>query len=218
LSNHVTFEESFANSERFQKSPLDNLALITGGARSGKSLFAEQLAVQSGAKVVYVATMPHLIDDAELSYKVEQHRRRRPDSWSTIEAEFDVQDHFPHFPPGPGICVIDCLSLYVSNLMLDHIEGVGEPVSPDVLRKLDYRVSDAMSKLVSGICARPDWSFVVVTNEVGWSVVPDNKMARIYKDLLGNANQTLATCAATVYLTCVGIRIKLKENGTCKLE
>lgn len=197
---------------------LENLIVITGGARSGKSLFAEQLAIASGLPVSYLATMPHIADDPELSFKVEQHQKRRPAEWSTIESELEVHVKLEGLPQGPGFCVIDCLSLYVSNIMLEVLSDAEEPVKPTTLRELDQRVSEAISSLSAAISLRRDWTFVIVTNEVGWTVVPDNKMARIYKDLLGNANQTLATTASTVYLACVGLRIKLKENGLSKLE
>ncbi len=197
---------------------LDNLIVITGGARSGKSLFAEQLAMNSGLPVSYLATMPHIPDDPELSFKVEQHQKRRPVDWNTIESELAVHEKLEGLPQGPGFCVIDCLSLYVSNIMLQVLNDAEEPVQPTTLRQLDQRVSEAIATLSAAKSLRRDWTFVVVTNEVGWTVVPDNKMARIYKDLLGNANQTLATSASTVYLACVGLRIKLKENGRSKLE
>lgn len=199
-------------------STLQNLTVITGGARSGKSLFAEQLARDSGKPVCYLATMPRLPDDAELEFKVEMHRVRRPAAWQTIESELDIHEPLRKLPQGPGVCVIDCLSLYVSNMMLDCLKEADVVVSPEVLRALDKRVSEAINLLGETVASRPDWNFLVVTNEVGWSVVPDNKMARIYKDLLGNANQTLAACAFTVYLACIGLRIKLKENGVGRLE
>lgn len=192
--------------------------VITGGARSGKSLFAEQLARDSGKPVSYLATMPRLPDDAELEFKVEMHRVRRPSEWQTIESELSIHEPLEKLPAGPGICVIDCLSLYVSNMMLDSLKDCDVEVSPAILRALDKRVSEAVHKLSETVSSRSDWNFIVVTNEVGWSVVPDNKMARLYKDLLGFANQTLAARAFTVYLACIGLRIKLKENGIGKLE
>jgi len=210
LSNEAASAKSDLN--------LKNLTVITGGARSGKSLFAEQLAIDSGLSVSYLATMPHLPDDPELSFKVDQHRRRRPDHWQTIEQELSIHEPLKTLAEGPGCCVIDCLSLYISNIMLDSLKGEQEFVSPAVLRDLDVRVSKALDEFVQTVSSRKDWTFIVVTNEVGWSVVPDNKMARIYKDLLGNANQFLATRASTVYLACVGLRIRLKENGVSRLE
>lgn len=197
---------------------IQNLIVITGGARSGKSLFAEELARNSGLPVTYLATMPHLEDDAELAYKVEQHRRRRPSQWQTVEAQLSIHERLTDLGSGPAVCVIDCLSLYISNIMLDALKPVQEPVSPSVLSDLDKRVTESIAGLVDTIAKRNDLTFIIVTNEVGWSVVPDNKMARVYKDLLGNANQAIAKAAGTVYLACVGLRIKLKENGVGKLE
>lgn len=207
------------------QSHLKNLIVITGGARSGKSKFAEQLARESKLDVAYVATMPRVADDEELCYKIEKHRQQRPQSWTTYEAERSVHETLTKLPQGPGVCIIDCLSLYVSNLMLSAVplNGTSEntfenPVSPSVLSRLDKEISDSIDKLIDSIRNRRDLTFIVVTNEVGWSVVPDNKAARIYKDLLGEANQKMAQAADTVYLACSGLKVKLKQAGNSRLQ
>lgn len=204
---------------------LKNLIVITGGARSGKSKFAEQLARESNLDVAYVATMPRVADDEELCYKIEKHKAQRPQSWTTYEAEREIHETLERLPEGPGVCLVDCLSLYVSNMMLAavHLNGCNEPsfenpVSPAVLSRLDTEIDRAIDALIDSIRNRPDLRFIVVTNEVGWSVVPDNKAARIYKDLLGEANQKLAQAADTVYLACSGLKVKLKESGNSRLQ
>ncbi|MBX9671719.1 MAG: bifunctional adenosylcobinamide kinase/adenosylcobinamide-phosphate guanylyltransferase [Candidatus Obscuribacterales bacterium] len=204
---------SNAATPAIQKESLENLVVITGGARSGKSSFAEELALQSGHQVCYLATMPNVPNDAELAHKVVLHQARRPTSWQTIEKELDIHTEFEKLPDGPGTCLIDCLSLYVSNIMLEGEDGPDE-----ILKRTATKVTEALSQLTAGMTKRSDWTFIVVTNEVGWSVVPDNKMARAFRDLLGDANQFMAQAAWTVYLACSGLKIKLKENGKCKLE
>lgn len=206
---------------------LKNLIVITGGARSGKSKFAEQLARESNLDVAYVATMPRVADDEELCYKIEKHRQQRPQTWTTYEAERSIHQTLTTLPDGPGVCIIDCLSLYVSNMMLSAVplngSAAGEqtfenPVSPTVLSRLDTEIAGAIDQLIVSIRNRPDLTFIIVTNEVGWSVVPDNKAARVYKDLLGEANQKMAQAADTVYLACAGLKVKLKEAGNSKLQ
>jgi|AGTN01.1.fsa_nt_gi Adenosyl cobinamide kinase/adenosyl cobinamide phosphate guanylyltransferase len=204
---------------------LKNLIVITGGARSGKSKFAEQLAHESNLDVAYVATMPRVADDEELCYKIEKHRQQRPQSWTTYEAERSIHQTLTKLPKGPGVCIIDCLSLYVSNMMLSAVplNGASEhtfenPVSPRVLSRLDREIDESIEEMIDSIRNRQDLTFIVVTNEVGWSVVPDNKAARIYKDLLGEANQKMAQVADTVYLACSGLKVKLKEAGNSRLQ
>lgn len=159
--------------------------------------------------------MPNLPNDPELARKVLLHRSRRPPSWQTIEKELDIHTEFEKLPEGPGTCVIDCLSLYVSNLMLKE---KNTDYSVEGLKQIESTVSAALSQLTARIAERSDWTFILVTNEVGWSIVPDNEMARAYRDLLGQANQLVAQAAWSVYLSCAGLKIKLKENGKCKLE
>lgn len=213
---------------------LKNLIVITGGARSGKSKFAEQLARESNLDVAYVATMPRIADDEELCYKIEKHRQQRPQTWTTYEAERSIHQTLTALPKGPGVCIIDCLSLYVSNMMLSAIplngseaqeppikgdkQSFENPVSPTVLSRLDREIDGSIDQLITSIRNRPDLTFIIVTNEVGWSVVPDNKAARVYKDLLGEANQKMAQAADTVYLACAGLKVKLKEAGNSKLQ
>ncbi len=197
---------------------LENLTVITGGARSGKSLFAEELARAWKGPVSYIATMPRIEGDDELAFKVEHHILRRPRQWQTIEAQLSIHERFKDLPGGKGLCIIDCLSLYVSNIMLDRLKTAQDVVSPQTLKELDIDVSEAISALMSAIQEHSATDFIIVTNEVGWSVVPENKPARLYKDLLGNANQTVARAAANVYLTCVGLPLKLKENGRPRLN
>src|SRR5271168_2608531 len=93
-----------------------NLTLITGGAKSGKTAFAEKLALESNKPVYYLATMPRIAGDAELEEKILKHRKRRPVEWHTIEAEIEIHKAVDQLPAGEGVCIIDCLSLYVSNL------------------------------------------------------------------------------------------------------
>jgi len=182
----------------------ENLTLITGGARSGKSDFAERQALALEAPVFYIATMEEIESDGEGVERIKRHRGRRPKEWVTIEVPKLVHEAVDKLPQGRAACIIDCLSLYVSNLVLSHRFVSGD------FSQAEENVIDAVDKLVDSCVARSEIEFFVVTNEVGWGIVPENNLARAYRDLLGFANQRMARAASSVYLCCVGLQTKLK--------
>lgn len=187
-----------------EKVDVKNLTLITGGARSGKSSFAEMLADRSGEQVLYIATMEEVIDDGEAVERIKRHRERRPNSWRTLEVPFHVHAAIAEIPRGTQVCLIDCLSLYVSNMLLDLHEKV------DSAKELEDPIQEAAANLLMAMSKRPEIRFIVVTNEVGWGIVPEHKLARSYRDLLGIVNQQFAQSAGEVWLSCVGLQLKLK--------
>lgn len=183
---------------------LKNLTLITGGARSGKSLLAEKLAYESKQSVVYLATMEELKDDAESVVRINLHRSRRPSEWKTIEAANNLSEVILSLTNSQQTCIIDCLSLLVSNILL-KADSLGEGLLP-----ARDKVAHEIESVLTAIETRPAITFLTVTNEVGSGIVPENALARSYRDLLGESNQTFARLAATVYFSCVGLNIKLK--------
>jgi adenosylcobinamide kinase/adenosylcobinamide-phosphate guanylyltransferase len=185
---------------------VDNLTLITGGVRSGKSIFAEQLAKQSNKTVYYIATMPVLDDDAEQQQRIERHRARRPEGWQTIEAPYTLPAAIAKLESRSGFCLIDCLSVYISNILLGDTPDLG-PAEP---YKLEPRVFGEVDRVIEEIGKAKSMEFVIVTNEVGSGVVPDNQLARAFRDFVGIANQMLAAQSHSVYMTCVGIPTKLR--------
>ncbi|MBA3993539.1 MAG: bifunctional adenosylcobinamide kinase/adenosylcobinamide-phosphate guanylyltransferase [Cyanobacteria bacterium DS2.3.42] len=180
------------------------MTLITGGARSGKSLLAEQLGRESNLPVVYLATMEEMHDDAETVMRIGLHRSRRPQSWTTIEAPFNLSSAILDLSKQKQTCIIDCLSLLVSNILLKtNGEGARLP-------EARIQVSEEIAKVLSAIEKREDINFLAVTNEVGSGIVPENALARSYRDLLGETNQTVAAAAHAVFLMCSGLKLKLK--------
>ena len=182
----------------------ENLTLITGGARSGKSEFAERLAAEAGTPVYYLATMEVPADDLEAAERVSRHRRRRPDGWLTVEEPIEPDKAIRAIPSGRSIVLLDCLSLFVSNLLLG---GSANGVEP---RAQEEPIALAVREVLSAIAARPDLEFVVVTSEVGSGIVPENALARAYRDILGAANQTVAGEASRVWLVISGLELKIK--------
>jgi adenosylcobinamide kinase / adenosylcobinamide-phosphate guanylyltransferase len=182
---------------------MGDLILVTGGVRCGKSRFAERLAGELGGdRVVYIATAE--AGDDEMRARIAAHRADRPGSWRTLEAPVDVaaaiEDAAASQMP-PRVILVDCLTMLVSNLLLGRDGGEEETVSARI---------DQQSKAICAVCARIAPSVIVVTNEVGWGVVPATSLGRRYRDLLGTANQVLAATSAQVYLLVAGIAVDYK--------
>lgn len=163
--------------------------LITGGARAGKSRFAQAQAQALGQeRVSFVATAEAL--DEEMQQRIAKHRAERPPAWETLEAPLEVAQAVQQ--ARHRVVLLDCLTLWVSNLMLAE-----RAVLPAVEHLLAIR-------------AQTGRTLLVVSNEVGLGIVPENPLARRYRDLLGAANQRIAQEAQQVYLLVAGIPVQIK--------
>jgi adenosylcobinamide kinase/adenosylcobinamide-phosphate guanylyltransferase len=163
--------------------------LVTGGARSGKSVLAERLALGFGDAAVYIATAE--AGDAEMAARIAAHRARRGGGWRTVEAPRDLVGALADTDGGPPR-LVDCLTLWLSNLMLAGTDWRGEA-----------------GALVAAI-GRQASPLVIVTNEVGAGIVPENPLARAYRDAAGELNQAVAAAVDEVYLTVSGQPLRLK--------
>lgn len=170
--------------------PPRGLTLVLGGARSGKSTFAEALAEAGGGKRLYVATARVL--DSEMAERVRSHRERRGEGWETIEAP--GLDSSTISAAGHDVILIDCLTLWLA----DRLEA-----------SEDEEILD-MAEDLARVCASSPSSVIAVSNEVGGGIVPDNKLARRFRDLAGLVNQTFAREAARVYTVTAGIPVRIK--------
>lgn len=179
------------------QNPSGKLFLVTGGARSGKSHYAEGLVKNFGGEVAYVATLEPR--DEEIGRRIERHKARRPQDWRTVETSLDVAATVEG--SGEPVILLDCLSGWVSNLLLAHEEQGEEAILDAVL--------SAVGELLEAIRAS-EKTVVVVTNEVGGGVVPAYHLGRWYRDALGLANQRVAASADAVCLLSVGIPLVLK--------
>ena len=178
------------------------LILITGGARSGKSSFAEQLADQGG-KVLFVATAEALDDDMER--RIAAHRASRPFEWHTLEEPLDlsasIRKETKGGAPAYDVIIVDCLTMWVSNMLLHEGEIEAEARTLAAAREL-LEVCDATSG-----------KWIMVTNEVGLGVVPSSSLGRTYRDVLGRVNALVASRADKVYLMAAGLALDLKALG-----
>jgi adenosylcobinamide kinase/adenosylcobinamide-phosphate guanylyltransferase len=164
---------------------------ITGGARSGKSSFAEKLASGLPGKQAYIATAQAL--DPEMAARIERHRTERGDRWDTFEEPLAVDELLRKLSSRYDVVLVDCLTLWLSNIMAHR--------NDDLARHQDALVSAITD--FAGSC-------VLVSNEVGLGIVPDNPLARQFRDLAGMLNQRVAQVADEVYFTAAGIPMKIK--------
>lgn len=150
--------------------------------------------------------MPVLPGDAEQQTRIDRHRTRRPKEWKTVEAPYTLPDAIYALDNDSAFCLIDCLSVYVSNLIL----GDNPDAGPDDPYAQEARLFNEIDRTIHIMEQRDKVDFVVVTNEVGWGVVPDNQLGRAYRDFLGLSNQTFALNADQVWMTCAGIPVRIK--------
>ncbi len=191
---------------------MGKLILILGGARSGKSTYAENLAKELGGDaVLYVATSE--VKDEEMRQRIEKHRAARSQAWRTLEAPNDLVKKITQGLNDEKVVLIDCLTLFVSNTLLETtapVEDVFDPPSSDPFNpEIENRLMEEMETLVknhrqSGV------DTIIVSNEVGLGLVPPYELGRAYRDMLGRANQYLASQADEVYFLVAGIPMKVK--------
>lgn len=206
------------------KGRVHSMIFVTGGARSGKSGLAEKLAREraavaagsSGAVnadganadapdgsarvvVTYIATAE--ARDGEMRERIAEHRERRPAGWRTVEAPDNLPEAVEEALTDDGIVLVDCLTVYISNLLMSHGIASGERVKRAVDREMDELIE---------VCRSGDGRVILVSNEVGMGIVPDNMLARTFRDVAGRANQKLAAAADEVYLCVSGIPMRVK--------
>ncbi|MQL52857.1 bifunctional adenosylcobinamide kinase/adenosylcobinamide-phosphate guanylyltransferase [Desulfofundulus thermobenzoicus] len=183
------------------------LVLVLGGARSGKSRFAEELAKSCGSRVVYVATAA--VGDEEMARRVESHRLRRPPGWRTVEETRHLDGVIEQYGAEYDAILIDCITMWVTNLLLDENwphPGSSQEEREDHMEELTRSLAEA----AAGVRAR----VIMVSNEVGMGLVPVNPLGRAYRDLAGRVNQLLARRAEQVYLVVAGLPVELKSLAT----
>lgn len=171
--------------------------LITGGVRSGKSSYAEALAQHFSDEVLYIATLEP--SDEEMKARIAKHKIQRPKSWRLVETKFSVTQYIQ--ASSEKVLLVDCLSGFVSNVVLEH-ESSGEEV-------ITEKVLQSVAEL-GNVLRQTDKIVIIVTNEVGSGVVPAYPLGRWFRDALGLANQRVAKAADAVALVTVGIPQTLK--------
>ena len=199
---------------------MGKLTLILGGARSGKSTFAEERARELGGEsVLYVATSE--AKDAEMQGRVEKHRSGRPSAWGTVEAPRNVAQALRQAQDSAlrqersaaKVILLDCVTFLVANHLMDAAAPEGDPFDDPRSDPFDVKIEADVVAEVEALVAyvrETEADVLVVSNEVGLGVVPPYELGRVYRDILGRANQILARHADEVLLLVAGIPMKVK--------
>jgi adenosylcobinamide kinase/adenosylcobinamide-phosphate guanylyltransferase len=166
------------------------IVLIIGGARSGKSSHAERLARESNLRVTYIATCE--ARDEEMSERIAHHRERRPTEWRTVEEPLLLADALRREAAIDACLLVDCLTLWLTNALLGERE-------------------EEIDKLLAALPGLPG-RIILVSNEVGWGIVPENPLARRFRDEQGRLNQRIAAIASEVTLVAAGLPLTLKPG------
>ena len=167
--------------------------LVLGGCRSGKSGHALQLAENLGETRIFVATcVPR---DAEMQQRVDRHQQERDASWTTLEVATELADAIRTHSHSTEVMLVDCLTLWLSNLLMETAEG--------------NRIRERIADLADAVQSAPN-PVILVSNEVGAGIVPENRLARKYRDLAGWTNQAMAAACDRVVWTVAGIPVTIK--------
>lgn len=179
-----------------------NLTLLLGGARSGKSGYAQQWAHEHGRRVLFVATAQAFDDD--MAERIARHRAERPSSWGTLEAPVRAAEAIRPIVSEYDTILLDCITLLASNVLLGLPEDCTQAQSDQaVLAEIE-----ALVELIRNSTA----NWLIVSNEVGMGIVPHTSLGRYFRDSLGRANQRLAQAADDVLLLVAGIAWPLKSR------
>ena len=174
------------------------ILFVTGGARSGKSRFAEKRAAEFGASLGYLATAQAL--DCEMEERVRHHRERRGAEWNTIEEPICLSQALARCDGLYKAILVDCVTLWISNLLFKY-EEAGENGAVRINEDLQ-RLKSTVQGMVTPV--------ILVSNEVGMGIVPDNPLARLFRDIAGTANEVIAAAADEVHVVISGIPLRLK--------
>jgi len=178
--------------------------LIIGGARSGKSHFAQELGLKSAQPVLFVATA--VAGDEEMRQRIEEHRKARPTAWSTLEVTTHIGNQIRQKIGKTQTVIVDCITLLVNNIFSQYCDAAGESINAPLVEKEVMAEIDELVDCINQVKTR----FIIVSNEVGLGLVPDNRIGRLYRDVLGRANQIVAQCVDEIYLMVAGIPVRIK--------
>ena len=182
------------------------IILCSGGARSGKSEFAERLALATEGRKAYVATGQAF--DEEMIDRIKKHQERRGEIWNNFEVPLHLAIEWQNISQTADVILIDCLTMFTTNHMMAHGSIQGQQDA----NQLEATVLAELETLLAAIKSCEGKIVIFVTNEIGLGIVPDNKLARYFRDIAGRVNRTVATAADKLYLTISGVTIELKSQ------
>src|ERR1043166_2112502 len=181
--------------ERIVFAMATRLILITGGARSGKSSYGEKRAAELGEKLLYIATAE--AKDEEMAERIAEHQKRRGRRWNSIEEPVELARALSDAHSRTDCALVDCLTLWISNLLIRGDQQYAQEKVGELIKRLPEL----------------DFHLIFVSNEVGWGIVPDNALARKFRDLAGWTNQRIAEAADEVILMVAGVPLTVKGTS-----
>ena len=182
------------------------IILCSGGARSGKSEFAEQLALSLKGRKAYVAT-GQAFDD-EMKDRIKKHQLRRGKEWITFEIPLYLHKNWEQIKNVSDVILIDCLTMFTSN----HVFAHGDINTQEDANRIESIILKELRLLLQEINNSNNKTVIFVTNEIGLGIVPENKLARYFRDITGRVNREVASAANKMYLTISGVTIELKSQ------
>lgn len=182
---------------------MGKVILVTGGSRSGKSTFAEKL-LEDKDDVLYIATA--IVTDKEMEKRVQKHKERRNSKWGTYEGYKELDKVFKE--DSHKYIMLECIGTMVTNLMFDKNYDF-DTMSQQDITNLSQSIKSEVEKIIT-VAKENNKELIIVTNEVGWSLVSEHRLGRIFSDILGNLNQMIASLSDEVYLVACGLPLKLK--------
>lgn len=187
-----------------------SVTFVIGGARSGKSTYAEQKAKEYGYKVLYLATA--VVTDQAMADRVRKHQEQRPKSWSTIEIYSNFMNLINHKEfIESEVVIIDCITTLIGNFMFDSKIDF-DNCKADEINSLEMKITDEVLSLMD-VCNKNNKKLVIVSNETGMGVVPSYYMGNYFRDMSGRINREIGSKADYMYFIFSGIPIKLKHRG-----
>ena len=182
------------------------IILCSGGARSGKSEFAERLALATKGQKAYVATGQAF--DEEMVDRIKKHQERRGKIWNNFEVPLHLADEWENISQSADVILIDCLTMFTTNHMMTY----GSIRGQEDANRLEQTILSELDILLDSIQSCEGKTVIFVTNEIGLGIVPDNKLARYFRDIAGRVNRAVASVADKLYLTISGVTIELKSQ------
>lgn len=185
---------------------MSNIVMVTGGTRSGKSSYAEELCKLQNNNVAYIATS--IPFDEGMKDRIKKHKEMRPKNWSTYEVYEDIYKIIKEIGRNHETVILDCVTLLINNLMFKfdiNYEACDRSQIDEVEKYIQSQV-----KLLIEEVKKTNLFFIMVTNEIGMSIVPQNRLSRIYTDIAGRINQYIAKESDEVYFVVSGIPLKIK--------
>lgn len=186
---------------------MNKIILVTGGARSGKSTFAEKSIIDLNKKTAYIATgIPF---DKGMEDRIKKHILQRPSTWTTFEKSVLVDEIIDEVAKKHDVVLLDCITVLITNTMFEDITINWDTIDYDSIDNIEEKIKNDLIRMINKFRENNLYVYIV-TNELGAGIVPENRLARIFRDIAGRMNQYLASVSDEVYFVVSGIPMKIK--------